>query len=238
MCLGRTPDAGGPGDGAVAGVEGGDNGGSSVFRLRVFRLPVDCFLVFCFTGCGLDFPVCLVAGPLLHEDLFEAFFLGGGVELGDGREDAKTFVLRDLFDGFGCGREGAGEVSGGDLEAVEEEPGAAGLDVAGGDAEEDLADGCLDGAAVLGEGQGEGAGAGEPGAGRGFAGGVVVVAEVFEAERLAAAAMSVGEDVTALVDGTGVRNDFRHWEAPHGPGFEVEVKCEAPGECLRGLICF
>jgi len=38
-----------------------------------------------------------------------------------------------------------GEVEAGDLEAVEEEPGTAGVDVVGGDALEDLADGVLDG---------------------------------------------------------------------------------------------
>jgi hypothetical protein len=38
-----------------------------------------------------------------------------------------------------------GEVEAGDLEAVEEEAGAAGIDVVGGDALKDLANGVLDG---------------------------------------------------------------------------------------------
>jgi hypothetical protein len=43
-----------------------------------------------------------------------------------------------------------GEVEAGDLEAVEEEAGAAGVDVVSGDALENLADGGLDGGAVFG----------------------------------------------------------------------------------------
>jgi hypothetical protein len=49
-----------------------------------------------------------------------------------------------------------GEVEAGDLEAVEEEAGAAGVDVVGGDALEDFADGGLDGGAVFRERQVEG----------------------------------------------------------------------------------
>ena len=43
-----------------------------------------------------------------------------------------------------------GEVETGDLEAVEEEAGAAWVDVVGGDALEDFSDGGLDGGAVFG----------------------------------------------------------------------------------------
>ena len=96
---------------------------------------------------------------------------------------------------------GFGQVEAGDLEAVEEQAGAAGVDVVGGDALEDLADGGLDGGAVFGEGQVEG-GAAAAALARvrdGFAGGVVVVAELFLAEAWAGAAVSVGEDVAALV---------------------------------------
>ena len=50
-----------------------------------------------------------------------------------------------FFDEFGLGGLGFGEVEAGDLEAVEEEAGSAGVDVVGGDALEDLADGVLDG---------------------------------------------------------------------------------------------
>src|SRR3979490_3242193 len=106
-----------------------------------------------------------------------------------------------LFDEFGLDGLRFGEVEAGDLEAVEEEAGAAGVDVVGGDALEDLADGELDGGSVFGEGTFEGGAAGWAGAGVrcGFSGGVVVVAEVFSAEAWAAAAVAVGEDVAALV---------------------------------------
>jgi hypothetical protein len=53
----------------------------------------------------------------------------------------------DLFNNFRCGfRVGLlfGEVEAGDLKAIEEESGAAGVDGVGGDALEDLADGLLD----------------------------------------------------------------------------------------------
>ncbi len=108
----------------------------------------------------------------------------------------------DLFDLGWWGVFGvlAGEVGAGDLEAVEEQAGAFGVDLVVGDAEEDVADGELDGGAVFGQGEVEGvavfAGAR---VGRGAAGGVVVVAEVLVAERWAAAAAAFGEDVAALV---------------------------------------
>jgi hypothetical protein len=111
-----------------------------------------------------------------------------------------------------------GEVEAGDLEAIEEEAGAAGVDVVGGDTLEDLSDGVLDGGSVLRERDFKG-GAASVWTSRGFAGGVVVVAEVFAAEAWAAAAVAVGKDVAALVafwcfgwcfDG-GV-----HWSPPHG----------------------
>jgi hypothetical protein len=58
----------------------------------------------------------------------------------------------DLVYGFGLGFGDRlfGEVEAGDLEAVEEKTGAAGVDVVGGDALQDFADGGLDGGAVLG----------------------------------------------------------------------------------------
>ena len=69
-----------------------------------------------------------------------------------------------------------------------------------GDAEEDLADGELDGGAVFGHGEVDGVAvfAGARVQDR-AAGGVVVVAEVFTAQAWAAAAVAVGEDVAALV---------------------------------------
>jgi hypothetical protein len=93
-----------------------------------------------------------------------------------------------------------GEVEAGDLEAVEEEPGAAGIDVVGGDALENLSDGLLDRGTVFGEREVEG-GAAALALMRvvdGSSGGVVVVTEVFSAEARAAATAAVGEDVAAL----------------------------------------
>jgi hypothetical protein len=72
----------------------------------------------------------------------------------------------------------------------------------GGDAAEDLADGELDGAAVLGEGEVEGGLMALAVLGFPFWDWatifVVVVAEGFVAERWTAATVSVGEDVAAL----------------------------------------
>jgi hypothetical protein len=96
-----------------------------------------------------------------------------------------------------------GEVEAGDLEAVEEEAGAAGVDVVGGDTLEDLADDKLNAGAIveIGERDFEDGAAAAASAWvlRGSSGCVVVVAEVFGAETWAAAAVAVGEDVAALV---------------------------------------
>ncbi len=153
----------------------------------------------------------------------------------------------DLFDDFGgFGFRGFGEVEAGDLEAVEEEAGAAGVDVVGGDAAENFADGKLNTGTIVGIGQrkveGGAAAAALLRAGDGFSGGVVVVAEVFSAEAGAAAAVAVGEDVAALVlfGGFGC---VLHGLSPRGtflckvfqrkdlrPDFRVQVwfKCEGP----------
>ena len=97
------------------------------------------------------------------------------------------------------------EVGAGDLESVEEESGAFWVEDFEGDALEDFSDGDLDGGSVLGHGEVEvGVGVGDGavveclGAAE-AAGGVVVVAELFVAERGASAAVSLGEDVAALV---------------------------------------
>jgi hypothetical protein len=105
-----------------------------------------------------------------------------------------------LGGGFAVRGWGAGQVEAGDLEAVEEETGAFGVDLVAGDAAEDLADGALDGGAVFGEREVEVrlAGAAAGGVFDGEAGGVVVVTKFFVAEAWAAAAVSVGEDMTAL----------------------------------------
>ena len=95
---------------------------------------------------------------------------------------------------------GAGQVDAGDLEAVEEEAGAFAVDFVAGDAAQDLADGGLDGGAVLGEGEVE-LGLAGAAAARVFdraAAGVVVVTKFFLGEACAAAAVAVGEDVAAL----------------------------------------
>jgi hypothetical protein len=96
-------------------------------------------------------------GLHLHHALDEqgdsAFGSGGFGDVGARGEDAEGGVDGDLFYGLGFGF-GEGlwfrEVEAGDLKAVEEEAGAAGIDVVGGDALEDFADRGLDGGAVFG----------------------------------------------------------------------------------------
>jgi hypothetical protein len=150
----------------------------------------------------------LVLVPFGEELVQHAGGLAAGFELFDRGlvgEGAEGGVFDDLFNversvlggGFG-------EVEGGDLEAVEQEAGTAGIEVVGGDAFEDLGEGELDAGAVreLGDaGEGEGAEAGL--AGRsvfdGAARGVVEVAEGLVAEAGAAAAATVGVDVAALI---------------------------------------
>jgi hypothetical protein len=150
------------------------------------------------------------------------WFGGWVVEVVDGRERAEVGVSGDLFDdlrffalliALGAMGFGLREVQAGDLKAVEKEAGSAGIDLVGGDALEDLADGELDGGLVLGEGQVELGTAVLAVAriGYGAAGGVVVVAEVFAAEAWAAAAVAVGEDVAALVAFRLVLHDVAPW---------------------------
>ncbi len=90
------------------------------------------------------------------EDLFKqdcdgAFAFSGFAEFGGWGEGSQFGVgggFFDDFDGLGFGVAvggGLGEVEAGDLEAVEEEAGAAGVDVVGGDALEHLSDGVLNG---------------------------------------------------------------------------------------------
>ena len=97
----------------------------------------------------------------------------------------------------------AREVDGGDLEAVEEESGAAWVELVRGDALEDLDDGELDGGAVFDEVEREGFAFGEGGLALarvpdGDPGGVVEVTELFVAEAGGAATEAVGLDVAAL----------------------------------------
>ena len=100
----------------------------------------------------------VVLGPLGEEDLFEGALVGGAVELGFGGDGAVEGVGDDLVYGLwrGFGGGGFGQVERGDLEAVEEQAGAFGVEVVGGDAAQDLADGDLDGGAVFGVGEDEG----------------------------------------------------------------------------------
>jgi len=115
-------------------------------------------------------------------------------------------VEGDLFDGldFRCGSaagEDFGEIEASDLEAVEEKACTAGVDVVGGDAAEDFADGVLDGTAIFRLRNVEG-GATAATLARvldWLAGSVVVVTKFFLTEAGAAAAASVDEDVSALI---------------------------------------
>ena len=176
-----------------------------------------------------DFGVQVILGPLLHEDVFEG--LAGGVlgEVGFGGERAVGGVEDDLFDvrlelglsllaagaaGRGGG-DGFGEALESDLEAIEEETGAARVELVLGDASEDFADRELDGGAVLGHGEGEGslAGAASAELGDGLARGVVEVAEGFAAEAGRAAAAAFGEDVAAL-EAFGFSSRHDGWSPP------------------------
>jgi hypothetical protein len=90
---------------------------------------------------------------LFEEDLFEGLFVLGFVEVDDGGYGAVDGVVNDFYDlGGASGFEGffgAREVGRGDLEAVEEQAGALGVEVVGGEAAEDFGDGELDGGAIF-----------------------------------------------------------------------------------------
>ncbi|QNI36016.1 hypothetical protein [Edaphobacter albus] len=133
---------------------------------------------------------------LLGEDLSFAVdvvphLLAGFEGFGRRGEESVVGVGDDLFEGLLGERLGVRgeflvrrEIGAGDLESVEEEAGAARVDVIGGEALEDEADGELDGGAVFGDGEVDGGAAGFAGVRirDGSAGGVVVVAEVLVAE--------------------------------------------------------
>lgn len=127
----------------------------------------------------------------------------------DRGEEAVGGVEFDLFDcGAGFGGGVLLQVLGGDLKAVEEQAGAARVDVMGGDAVEDFAEGELDGAAVFGVGKleyllMECAAAAFP-VWEGLAGFLVEVAEIVTAKAGAAATVAIGEDVAALEAVVGV----------------------------------
>jgi hypothetical protein len=170
----------------------------------------------------------VVFDQLVYQEGDGAFASYGFADLGWRGEYAEFGMSDGLFDEFGLDGLRLGEVEAGDLEAVEEEAGAAGIDVVGGDALEDLTDDKLDAGPIveIGERDLEGGAAGSTGArvGGGFAGGVVVEAEVFSAEAGAAAAVAVGEDVAALkaFGWFGLRclglwcDGVVHWSLPTG----------------------
>ncbi len=94
------------------------------------------------------------------------------------------------------------QVVAGDLEAVEQQPSALGVDGVGGDASDDLGEGELDGSVVVQAVEAREVEAGfaaltAPVGEHGHPVGVVVVAEVLVAECQRAAAAAVDEDVTA-----------------------------------------
>ncbi len=180
-----------------------------------------------------DFWFRIFVGHAFEEE-FEGAFGPVGAEFGGRGDEAVFGVMGDLGDDLG-GRLGGvwfGQVEAGDLEAVEEQAGAAGVDVVGGDAAEDFSDGLLDRGTVLGVGEGE-AGLAAVASGGVLDGAAGVVVEVAEGRiRLratfgtvhgwAAAAAAVGKDVAALeASGFGLGcDDFRrHAGVPPPRGF-------------------
>ena len=144
---------------------------------------------------------------LAQEAADEALFFLSLEEFGRGREGAEGGVeddfLNDGSGGFGlAGGLDARQVEAGDLETVKEQAGAAGIESVGGDAAEDLADGVLDGAAVLGEREVEGAltsaASLQLGVRDWFAGGVMVETKIFMLQAWTAAAVPIGKNMAAL----------------------------------------
>jgi hypothetical protein len=180
----KNSDEGSGDEGITGGLEGREGSGLRLVLLSLLVVP----------------SLLVVFDQLVYQERDGAFALGGFADFGGRGEGSEFGVSGDLFYGFGhrLGR-GFGQIEAGDLEAVEKEAGAAGVNVVGGDALEDLADGELDGRSIFGEGDLEGGAAAPAGArvGGGLAGGVVVEAELFSAEAGAAAAVAVGDDVAA-----------------------------------------
>jgi hypothetical protein len=77
-------------------------------------------------------------------------------DFGGWSERAEVSVVGKFFDGRSDGVDVLAEVEAGDLQAVEEQAGAAWIDRVRGDALEDFSDGKLDGGAVFREWEGEG----------------------------------------------------------------------------------
>jgi len=104
----------------------------------------------------------------------------------------------------------AGQSAAGGVEAVEEEAGALGVDLVGGDEGEDLGEGELDAGEVVDVGHFEFVGGGMDSsvARAGAAGGVVVVAELLAAQGGGAATASGGVDVAAEMSLEGDLGEF------------------------------
>ena len=114
--------------------------------------------------------IAFLIAEFFEEALCGAFWFAGS-ELGGKREEAVRRVVGDLGDGL-CelfAWVGPGQIAAGDLEAVEEQAGPAGVDLVGGDSAKDLADGELDAGAI---GEVAGVGKDEVGVGAGLGGGV------------------------------------------------------------------
>ena len=133
------------------------------------------------------------------------------------------------------GAELEGEVGGGDLESVEEDSGAFVVQLAAGDAGEDVAQGDLDGGGVVDGRDGEdGELAAIVGGGAEAAGALVVIAEVLAAEGGRAASTALGEDMTAEIAAFRVRrlsefvlqhgDSSRVGAVPHPPYFGPKVR--------------
>jgi len=120
--------------------------------------------------------------------------LGGGEFFSVGGDDDAVYevLLRGVFGGEGLVV--AGQVGGGDLDAVEVESGEALVEVAGGESGEDALDGELDGEAVFDGRQVEGV------EGGGLALVEMVIAEIVALKGAAAATASAGADVAAVCD--------------------------------------
>jgi hypothetical protein len=164
-------------------------------------------------GIGLDFEyvrVCEVCVGVGAKDGAHTLHEGGGC--GAALFELGELAVRGVFDdAFGDGRFvdgvrglGVAQVLGGDLEAVDEEPGALGIDGVAGHAAEDLGQGELDGGVVVEPVEGReleavGRLAAAPVGKDRDAVSVVVVAEGLAAERAGAATAAIDEDVAAEV---------------------------------------
>jgi hypothetical protein len=126
------------------------------------------------------------------------------------------------------GAELEGEVGGGDLESVEEDSGAFVVQLAAGDAGEDVAQGDLDGGGVVDGRDGEdGELAATVGGGAKAAGALVVIAEVLAAESGRAASTALGEDMTAEIAAFRVRR-LSEFVLQHGDSFRVSAVPHPP----------